>query len=488
MPISTAEQINKSLNTITDWTHEWTAVFGIVFNKVGPSALDNAITRYANASEWWNVRHVKRMAEIIGYDSEILRQKTRLMLSNQLLFPMAKLPKTWNTGYWWNWDWCVLDCFRWAKELNWETSKFDDPTSGYVLLRNKRRSLDYIFYAWNPETDETLSMLGGRWHQVGAICGVWLKYYELGIEEAMNMALSEWVFLNEKYWSGDHYIYAPQLPDFEVRNPDVFQTFVKAYKMKPLLFATNFPRIVVDLQKRYLSEGWRSPQWGGRYVTVHHYPSNLEERLDGMHGWALLHMFYRHFPPQTQSMMRKMLLGENMVSASEALLRSNLFNSTTNRFRTTDKADYTDAATIWGCVILFLTSIIPDTASLAIPVRVEGFGSVEWAFFNSTHFGFNYESRQVKIPVYSGKLKLKFGTKPVEARFPQDGIYTITFTDDWNGIKHISYTDDLKDVYLDEPRKPTPMEIETALLVTALGALPLTALAKTLIRKVKERK
>jgi len=89
MPISTAEQINKSLNTITDWTHEWTAVFGIVFNKVGPSALDNAITRYANASEWWNVRHVKRMAEIIGYDSEILRQKTRLMLSNQLLFQMG---------------------------------------------------------------------------------------------------------------------------------------------------------------------------------------------------------------------------------------------------------------------------------------------------------------------------------------------------------------------------------------------------------------
>jgi hypothetical protein len=485
--VGTADQINTSLNTISDWKHEWTTSFGIVFNKVGLSALDDAATRHADEGKWWSVRHVKRMAEIIGYSSEVLNQKTRLMLTNQLLFSSGKLPKTWNTDYWWNWDWSVLDCFRWAKELNHETAKWDSPLGGYTLLRNKRRSVDTIFYAYNPDTGETLSMLGGRWHQVGAICGAWLRFYELGIEEAKQMAQKEWDFLNEKYWDVNHYIYAPELPNFEFRCPDVFQTFTKAYVSQPFVFGTNFPRVAIDLQKRYLIGGWDAPQWGGKYVTVHHYPSNLEQRLDGMHCWAVLHMFYRHFEETNKLMMRKMLLGEDMISTSEALLRSPLFNSATNRFRDTDTGEYSDPQTIWGCVILFLTSIVPYTASVAIPVQVEGFGATEWAFFNPTHFGFNYERKQIKIPVYAGKLQFKFGTTPVEASFPYDGIYTVSFTDDWNGVKEVKYLANLTGSYLDPPHSPTVMDAEMGLLTTALAAYPITQFSRFLIKKVKER-
>jgi hypothetical protein len=487
--MGTAEQIRLCLDTITDWTHEYTATFGIVFNKVGPSALDNAAIRYANASEWWNLRHVKRMAEIIGYNSTTLEEKTKQMLDNQRIGTADGLPRTWNTGYWWNWDYCVLDCFRWAKQLGYRTDKFADVNKAFSTLKNKRYPLPtskpYVFYAWDPDTGETLSMLGGRWHQIGALCGVWLKFYELGVKDALNMAFEEWKLLNDVYWKDNHYIYAPDLPDYEVRNPDVFQTFTKAFTINPFLFATQFYRIVIDLQSRYLSKGWDSQQWCGKYVTVHHCPSNLELRLDGMHGWAVLHMFYDYLSDGSKENMRKMLLGDGMVSASEALLNSALFSG--NRFRQTDKASYDDAWTIWGCMVLFLTSIIPNTGHLAVPVQVEGFGPIEWAFFDPNNFGFNYATRQIKIPVYHGKLQFKFGDKVAEATFPSDGIYTVTFSSDWNSVTGISYVGPFTSRTLGKFYTPTPIEYETALLATILASYPIYQLSRYLIRHIKER-
>jgi hypothetical protein len=434
------------------------------------------------------------MAEIIGYSSPTLTEKTKLMLDNQRIITPEGLPSAYNTGYWYNWDWCVLDCFRWAKQLGYRTDKFADASSAFKRLKSKRYPLPtsppYVFYAWDPQTDETLSMLGGRWHQVAQLIGVWLKFYELGVKDALNMAYEEWKLLNDKYWSfaywtDDYYIYAPDLPGFEVRNPDVFQTVAKAYTINPLLFGTEFHRIAVDLQTRYLAKAWGSPPWGGKNVTVHHYPANFEQRLDGLHCWAVLHMFYDHFKDASKSNMRKMLLGDGMVSASDALLSSPLFSG--NRFRMTDKTNYEDAWTIWGCMVLFLMSIIPDTGHLATPVQVEGFGPQEWAFFDPNNFGFNYAARKIKIPVYHGTLLFKFGDKVASATFPEDGIYTVTFSSDWNTVTGISKVGPFVSRTLGGYYEPTLVERETALLATVLASYPIYQFSKYLIKHIKER-
>jgi hypothetical protein len=129
---------------------------------------------------------------------------------------------------------------------------------------------------------------------------------------------------------------------------------------------------------------------------------------------------------------------------------------------------------------------VPETGSLAVPIQAEGFGSMEWAFFNSTHFGFNYETKEVKLPVYGGKLQFKLGTKPVEVSFPYDGIYRVSFSSDWNDLKSISYVSDLPAQYLIPPRKPTAIESALNLLSLIFAAHPIYMFSKTAIRKVKE--
>jgi len=480
-----AEQINLTLKTVTDWTDQYTATYGIVFNKVDKANLDNAITRYANEGDWQKVLTMKRKAEIVGYSSPTIDEKVKQALTNIGQFT-CKLPKM-ADGWWYNWYYHLLDCFRYAKELNHETDKWDDPAKAFRGLWDLRTTQTKYFYRCNPDTGTVERIGEGRWHQASALAGTWMKFYELGVRDAVYSILHEWEEFNRIYWSINHYIYRTDYPDYEVRFGSVFQTWVKAYRLHPFAIPENFPRITGDLTVRCLLNLWLSPQWGGKNVVVHHYPKNLEQRLDGtLEGWAVLHMFYPLFSEGIKSNMRDMLLGKGVVKASDALLASDLFNPATNRFRMTDTWSYSDRASCFGAAALFLMAITPDTASLAIPVRAEGIEMYEADFFDPHHFEFNYEAKKIKIPVYAGKLTLTFGEKPVEAKFPADGIYAITFTDDWGGITSITRVGDLDQTYLKLPHVPTPTEAAVALLVTTLGSIPLYHLGKTLIRKVKE--
>lgn len=490
--VAIAEQINTSLKTVTDWTDQYTSTFGIVFRKVQPRILDSAITRYADAGEWVKVMTIKRKAEIVGYSSPTIDEKTKLALTNITMFTTGKLPQI-EAGWWWNWFYCTLNGFRWAKELNHETNKWDDPTSAFNALARVRTAQEKVFYRCNPDTGEVTRMFGGRWHQVGALAGTFLKFHELGVRDALLMAAYEWKFLNEVYWKlsktyGNHYIYAPEWEDWEVRNPDVFQTFTKALKVAPEHFSINFPRIIDDVSARYLSYKWVSPQWGGYNVVVHHFPGNLERRLDGTLGaWIILHMFYRRFTDPIKSNMRDMLLGRGVVKASDALLASDLFDPASNRFRGTSTWGFSDRATCFGCAALLLMAIVPETGCLAIPIHAEGMEMYEFECLNPTHFEFNYEAKQIKIPVYAGKLKFTFGTKEVEAKFPYDGIYRVTFSSDWNQIIDVARVGDLEAVYLDPPKPlPTLTEAMFANFAQTLAVLPITALSRTTLKKVKE--
>lgn len=483
-----ADQIKKSLDTITDWADLYTSTFGIVFGKVDLTNLDNAVTRYANEGDWQKVLSVKRKAEIIGYVSQTLDEKVKLALTNIDLFT-CKLPKM-TDGWWWNTYYHLLNGFRYATELGYETAKWDSAEKAYYGLKNLRLTRDRYFHKCDPDTDTVERIGEGEWHQASALAGAWMKFYELGVKDALNMLAYEWSEFNRIYWTqdpeGNHYIYRTDSPDYEAKNGSVFQTWVKAYKIYPFAVSENFPRIIDDLQIRYLAKGWDSPQWGGYKVAVNRYPSDLGRRLDGtLEGWTVLHMLYKYLSDDSKLNMRNMLLGRGTTKASDAILSSDLFDSASNRFRMANDQPCTDRATCFGAAALFITAIAPNTGSLAIPVRAEGLETYELEFFDPYHFGFNYEKRQIKIPVYGGKISFTFGTKEVEADFPYDGIYAVSFSDDWNSITATSMVGKLDKLYLVEPKLPTATEVALTVLGATLATVPITYFGREALKKVK---
>jgi hypothetical protein len=483
-----AEQIKRSLDTVSDWSDQYTAPLGIVFHRVDLTNLDDTITRYASEKDWCKVLAVKRTAEIFGYSSPTLDEKVKLALANIDLFA-CRLPKM-ADGWWWNTYYHILNGFRYAKELSYETAKWSSVESAYGGLKNLRLSVDKYFHRCNPDTGAVERVGEGEWHQASALAGAWMKFYELGVNDALNMLYFEWSEFNRIFWKqdpeGNHYIYSTDNPSYEARSGSVFQTWIKAYKLYPFVVSENIPRIVDDLQYRYLAKGWDSPQWGGRKVVISHYPNVLQSRLDGtLEGWAVLHLFYKWLKDTAKSTMRNMLLGNGAVKASDALLSSDLFDSSSNRFRMTSDQPCTDRATCFGAAALFLMAVTPKTGCLAIPIGAEGLETYELEFLNPYHFSFNYERRQIMIPVYGGKISFTFGTKEVEANFPYDGIYTVSFSDDWNSITSTSMVGKLDKLYLVEPKYPTATEIALTALGATLAAFPIMYFGKEAVKKVK---
>jgi hypothetical protein len=482
-----AEQIKRSLDTITDWTSSWEiANFGVCFNKAPLTVFNDVITKYADTGDWLGVACTARMAELSKFKSAIIDEKLQAFLTNVGMFTSAKLPKNvptdaetpFHVKYF-----VVLNGYRWAKELDYEKEKWDI-NSGYQGFKSFRRAQTTPFYACNIDTSAVKTLYGGTWDSVASLASIWLNFYRQGVTEALDLAEDEWFYFLDKYWKYDHFKYAPENEDYQMRAESVFKQFMKVFLSD--LTLPFFTRITADVERRFLVEGWGSPQWGGKNVVVTHYPNVIEERLDATLGtYGLLHMLYRLFEERHKNTLKQMLSGEKPPKASEALLNSSLFDTASNRFRNTPTGSPSDIDTCWGCATLFLTAIQPDTGCLAVPITAEGFEEWDHAFFNSNHFGFNYDARQIKIPAYAGKLKLNFGTQVAEAKIPYDGIWLLTFSSDWNSIVEQMKVSDLDAEYLFPPKKLSTVEALTITLTTMLAAFPIWFLGKEVVRKVK---
>jgi hypothetical protein len=155
---------------------------------------------------------------------------------------------------------------------------------------------------------------------------------------------------------------------------------------------------------------------------------------------------------------------------AEGLLSSDVYSAP--RFKIRNTLDPSDGATAYGAATLFLQAIIPDTGALAIPVYMEGAGQQEPTFFDPHHFGFDYNKKTIKIPVKAGKLKFQFGdAAPVERSFSFDGIYTVTFSNDWNRIIDARLTGPLDRVYLQIPTPWLTTATTAAQLFVAIATL-----------------
>ncbi len=492
-----AEQIKKTLDTISDWTDEYTATYGIVFKKVSPTNLDAVAERYASEGNWHRVLAVKRKAEIVGYSSSTIDDKVKQALTNISQFT-SQLPKM-PDGWWWNSYYHLLNCFKYARELNHETDKWSNPLTAFRTLRNLRFEIP-PFHRCNPDTGVVERLEGGRWLDSAALAGAWMKFAEVAkgtsqqstlCAEVSDILPYEWRQFNRLFWllstKGNYYKYGVENEGYDASFGSIALTWAKAFTLHSLTLTENFHYLIMDISNRCISKKWDSPQWGGYSVAVKLYPTNPERRLDGtLIGWAAIQTFYRDFSDSIKQNVKNMLLGKDVPKASENLLASDLFDSASNRFRMGSGESLSDRASCFGAATLFLNAIVPDTGSLAIPLRAEGIAEYEAEFFDPTHFEFNYEAKRIKIPVYAGKLKFIFGDKEAEVKFPYDGIYAVTFSTDWNSITSIQRVGDLKDIYAYPPKAPSALELSVAAIATMIGTAPIYYFSKDLIKKAEE--
>ena len=485
-----AEQIKRSLDTISNWSADWeTSFFGVAFNRCSRTVFDELASRYASKGEWLNVARVKRRAELCDYSSPTLDDAVKSMLTNVEMFSTAKIPKNMPSDVeypFYPTYHVMLSGYRWAKELNHETTKWDANAALQKLFDFRIKQPDRLpFYKCNFDTGKAERLHGGTWAEDAALAGCFMK-----INEAIDVDISyftrEWWGFN-RFWDGTHFKYSVELPNWEMSAGAVFQRIAKLF-IHTVGKGWNIGRVPVDIMFRFLKDGWDSPQWGGYKVVVRHNPYDDERRLDAtLDSLAVLHMFYEKYAEPMKSQFREMLAGEKITGFAEGLLQSDLFDPKTNRFRASNKQSLSDTATCWGCASLFLSAIIPESGRLAIPIAAEGTENYEHNFFNYHHFEFDYDRRRVKIPVYAGKISFRFGDTVVSQNFPYDGIYTINFSDNWNSVVAVNRIAGLEAVYLEPPRLgPTTMEILTATMVTAFATVPIYTLSKTLVEKVKE--
>jgi len=438
------DQIDACLSEVVSWND--LVNIGVIMHRLNPTDFDIWIIRKAGAFDWKGVLIVKHCAEGAGYSSRIIDDKVRLALSNIPMFRKYSLPITDSKGYFSLWDRYVLYGYRYAEELNWETSRWNK-TSGFLALRSVRDWYERAFYRCNPDIPVAESQRGTRWHEAGRLMDCFFVFYKLGVQDALHYALQEWQWLNSKLWLGNHFGYAPEFPNWEYSGMAVFPTVARLHLDGTSL--GNWSRVTIDLQCRYTSRSWGSPQWHEKYrVVEHHNPSNSERRLDGtLDAWILLHTFYPLFNSGNQTNMRNMLEGNGITQASVGLIESDLRLAGTNAFRSSSSSNCSDWATAEAALCFFLSGISTQEGSgLAIPLASDEYDSL-----NFRHFEFDAVDHRIKIPVWNGTiLEFMYGNTPVTRYFGTTGIYDITFAPDWNSISNVTRVSDLysNEVYL----------------------------------------
>jgi hypothetical protein len=432
-----ADQINACLGKVTNWKD--LVNIGVVMHKSSLTDFDTWITSRANASDWNGVFAVRRYAEQAGYFSRVIDAEVKLALSNIPMFKKYSLPKTDTTGsgYFWPGDRYVLYGYLYAKELNWETSRWNK-TSGFLALRSVRDWYGSAFYRCNPDVPAAESLFGTRWHEAGSLMDCFFIFYKLGEKNALNYAVQEWIWLNNKLWSGDHFNYSPLWLGWEFSGISVFPNVAKLYLNRTSL--DNWNRVITDLQFRYINSSWSSPQWHGTYeVAIHHYPGNPERRLDGtLDAWIMLNTFYGLFSSGNQTNMKNMLEGNGVTQAWIGLDASDLRQTTTDKFRSTSSSSYSDGSTALAALCLFLMGISPQGGrGLAIPLISDRHS--DYSSLNYRHFEFYYSNHKIEVPVWGGTvLKFMYGKVYATEYFGTTGIYDITFASDWNSISQVT--------------------------------------------------
>jgi PKD repeat protein len=439
-----ADTLNSIINNV-DWTdaNPYTSTWGIILANQNLTTFDRAISQNIIKGDYINALYVARLAELNEYNSTAISEGTRTAL--QQISMCGSLPINCNASVYGDPDNLNQGCFLvynrfliWAYKYAEEqglTSKWDknqafaDFASSFDKPPINSASGEMLWC--DPQENWTKSYSSRYYDEHAETLSVFLKFYEIGVQEALAYADKAWTGV-QSHWNGQYYGYTgTSIVECEMGN---FARIIGEYRQEKGGNIPNWERVIQDLNYTLLANGWNSPGWASPGVIVHA-ESNRQLRLwETLGAITALHQFFPNFTSSMKTSFANLLMGQ--TSAWEGLIESNL-NDHGNFSGVYPRSQPSNEATACAAAILFLEGIVPVTGNLAIPIREENYPPDTTPFL-AREFKFDYGNHKIRIPVNAGELTFVYGSSPVSYNFTADGVYDIEFTSDWNQIESVN--------------------------------------------------
>ncbi|MGD6853060.1 MAG: hypothetical protein ACQCN6_13460 [Candidatus Bathyarchaeia archaeon] len=453
-----AETINNILSNIHEANSSWNVIYDQIFCRQNTTVYDNAITQALNKSNYQEVIFIARLAELNGYSSQTVNACLKEALENM---PMCgSLPQTHNgnsqiPASFILYDRYMVNAYRYAQELGvsgWDiNSAFEDLSNAYLVPPKGSESGEMLWI--NPQENKNGSFTSRYYDEHAETLSVFLLLALNGVSGAMPYADDAWLGV-QSHWNGSIYGYNNKDGGVECEMGN-FAIIITQYQNSRGLLP-YYDRVIADLEETLLTNQYNSSAWSPSSVgVIRHASSNNQSRLyETLGNLMTLQMLYPDFTEGNQTNFQDML-----QSGWQGLVNSSLFSNDRFRFFDSDN-NYNDDASILGAMTLFLYGIIPGTGSLAITAQNERYQDY-LTNFQTSQWRFNYTDQSIRLPINKGNLTFIFGSQNVTADFPQDGVYDIQFSSDWNTITQTTKIEDithpnLQPVTIEPLPTPTP--------------------------------
>jgi len=490
-----ADTINNVLSGINlnNVSPEWGSIYSQIFGLTNQSIFDTLIQRAVSQSDWQDAIWVARLAELNGYNSQVINSSVKLALQNQLMDDAlpASLP-TWLVYS--VYDRYMINAYRYAEELGvpgWNitdafcqfadaylASRAQDGTDG-AMLALTQPPIDYgryfdeyaetlgvfLEFALNGlSLNYTIDLSSGPWNAAtDSFENSMMNDY--GYADSVNVTVTNFM---DDVWNNvqSHWglgVYGYQAPDGTVEcEMGNFAMLIAEYQ-NYLGALPYFDRVISDLQDKLLVNGWASGGWGGNVGVLQHADGNPQLRLEEtLAALSCLQTFYQNFTSGNQANWQTML-----PQAWQGLIGSSVYSNGQFQFTADSPSDsspntYSDDASLLGAMILFLYGIVPHTGSLAVNMSNELYEDYQTCF-PVNQWQFNYQNRTIRIPVNAGTLGFMFGGQEVTENFPLSGVYQVQFSNDWNSIVSVTEISSLE---------PLSLQPATLAVLPPLGYTP----------------
>jgi hypothetical protein len=342
----------------------------------------------------------------------------------------------------------IVHVYKLSETLNYETSKWN-LTAAYNGYKNAIDTLGQPAL-WVSEVGNTSGIdYGPRYYDEGGqTAEMFLEFYKAGITDGIVQAEKWWDWTNKNLWNtfssqnGMYYQYAVSRKDFECEAGGLNSIVWQMYHYNHDTANTN--NLIIDMQTRWLSSQWSSPQWAN-YVTVHSgLGVNSQTRMQNtIMSWAAMLGVYPFMTSAMKSTVQDMLLGSTSAAApawslleQSDLYHSGVFSSESN------VAPSVEATANAACLMTYLATV-PTTGSVAVPlseIRYEDINNL----IDGEISNIKISSNQLTVSVLNpGDFVFTLGVTPVTYNIPSAGTWVLTFSSDWNTVTNAVLTSPL---------------------------------------------
>lgn len=395
-----------------------------VFCMGDPSYYQTAASIEAGSPYPYQVLQVARLAQIDGY-STVVSSATISSYTSTAPW-VGSLPNNWNSGYF-----LIYERFM---AYAWNNGYWSNAAAAASQIDNIVATV-HPYGGAGPGTFIAYNTVSGyptyyRYYDDTAETIEFLLQLQGGADSATCDNI--WAFQNTYFWNGQYYGYNGQSGMETEVGP--FALISGRYLQTAGTFSTYANRIVSDLNQKLVINGYSSPLWG--HYSLNHVPGVDERRLENAAAaWAALQAYFPVMTSAMQNTLQTQMLGTGWKGF---LSQSGDFYPAANQFGWRNDGVYSVGADGPGLMYLFFNGIVPQTGSLAVPLEDESYqDSSAWA--PASMFRFNYAQHWIRIPVNRGTINFEFGTGVASYNFPQNGVYTVQFSSDWNTVQSATY-------------------------------------------------